>query len=195
MKPLALPAAPLLGDIGFIETSEEEQTSAEEKQWNAPDAELKMKLFISYAQVNEKELLPFRQNLTHLSQQGYIQVWQDRDLLSGEKWEAGSRDALNHADIVLLFYTTAARISKFIQETELPIMLERSDNNQCTVLWVPLERNDLNASHPLESRLKDIQCATQDAMQIYDFEIVQKGWLEVEQAIRKAVETRRKLRK
>ena len=38
------------------------------------------------AHLNEKELIPFRPHLTHLSQQGYIQVWNDRDLVPGEQW-------------------------------------------------------------------------------------------------------------
>ena len=144
-----------------------------------PEAEPRMQLFISYAHLNETELIPFRPHLTHLSQQGYIQVWNDRDLVPGEQWEAGITDALHRADIVLLFYTTTA--------------LARSDAKQCTMLWVPLERNDLDAKHPLEQRLNKLQCATRDARPVYDFEIVQKGWMEVEQAIRRAVEARRKL--
>ena len=157
-----------------------------------PEAEPRTQLFISYAHENEKELRPFRQHLTHLSQQGYIQVWHDRDLVPGELWETGIIDALQRADIVLIFYTTAARISDFIQQTELPTALARADAKQCTVLWVPLERNDLAETHPLEQRLKKLQCATRDARPVYDFEIVQRGWMEVEQAIRRAVEARRK---
>jgi hypothetical protein len=157
-----------------------------------PEAEPRMQLFISYAHFDEKQLIPFRPHLTHLSQQGYIQVWNDRDLVPGEQWEAGITDALQRTDIVLLFYTTAARVSKFIQETELTKALDRSDAKQCTLIWVPLERNDLESKHPLERRLAKIQCATRDARPIYDYEVPQKGWMEVEQAIRRAVEARRK---
>ena len=97
-----------------------------------------MKLFLSYAHANEKELRPFRQHLTHLTQQGYIEAWDDRDLVAGERWETGIIEALSNAQIVLLFYTTAARISRFIQETELPGSLERSAAGKCTLIWVPL---------------------------------------------------------
>ncbi len=145
------------------------------------------------AHLNEKELIPFRPHLTHLSQQGYIQVWNDRDLVPGEQWETGITDALQRADIVLLFYTTAARVSDFIQQTEPPTALARSDTMQCTMLWVPLEGNDLAATHPLEQRLKKLQCATRDAKCVYHFEPPQLGWMEVEQTIRRAVEARRKL--
>jgi internalin A len=157
-----------------------------------PDAEPRMQLFISYSHANEKELLPFRQHLTHLSQQGYIQAWHDRDLVPGELWETGIMEALKKADIVLLFYTTAARVSDFIQKQELPISLTRSDAGECALIWVPLERNDLDAKHPLEKRLKALHCATEDTQPIYKFEIVQMGWMQVEHSIRKAVEKRRK---
>ncbi len=36
------------------------------------------------------------------------------------------------------------------------------------MLWVPLERNDLASTHPLEQRLKKLQCATRDARSVYD---------------------------
>ncbi|MBI5819461.1 MAG: leucine-rich repeat domain-containing protein [Verrucomicrobia bacterium] len=157
-----------------------------------PDAEQRMRLFISYAHDNEKELLPLRQHLTHLSQQGYIQVWHDRDLVAGEKWEKGIMEALNRADIVLLFYTTAARVSQFIQEKELPISLDRSDKEECTLIWVPLERNDLDRKHALEKRLSELLCATENAQPIYKFEDKPLGWMQVEQSIRRAVEIRRR---
>ena len=124
-----------------------------------PEAEPRTQFFISYAYLDEKELIPFRPHLTHLSQQGYIRVWNDRDLVTGEQWEASITEALKRADIVLLFYTTAARVSDFILRTELPAALARADAKQCTMLWVPLKRNDLDAKHPLEQRLKKLQCA------------------------------------
>lgn len=158
-----------------------------------PDPQRRVHLFISYAHVNEKELIPFRQHLTLLSQQGYIQVWHDRNLVAGEKWETGIREELNKTEVVLFFYTTAAWVSDFIKNTELPIALDRSDKGECAVLWVPLERNNLHDPHPLEKRLKALQCATRDAQTIYSFEPPQIGWMQVEESIRKAVEKRRKI--
>ncbi|MFA7005239.1 MAG: COR domain-containing protein [Verrucomicrobiia bacterium] len=177
--------------LPVVETLNKVESEAARKA-AGPDAEPRMQLFISYAHANEKELLPFRQHLTHLSQQGYIQVWHDRDLVAGEKWEKGIVEALNRADIVLLFYTTAARISKFIQEKELLISLDRADKSECMLIWVPLERNDLDKKHALEKRLSELQCATKDAQPIYEFETKPLGWLQVEQSIRDAVVKRRK---
>ena len=112
-------------------------------------------------------------------------------MVAGEKWEKGILEELNKAEVVLLFYTTKARVSEFIQKTELPISLDRSDGEQCAVVWVPMERNDLLDTHPLEKRLKALQCATKDAQTIYSFEPHSIGWMHVEESIRKAVEKRR----
>ncbi len=157
-----------------------------------PDARRRLRLFISYAHEDEKDLFPVRQHLTLLSARGYIQVWQDRDLVAGEKWDRGIVEELNKAEVVLLFYTTKARVSEFIQKTELPVSLDRSDAEQCAVVWVPMERNDLLDTHPLEKRLKALQCATRDAQTIYSFEPHSVGWMQVEESICKAVEKRRK---
>ena len=43
-----------------------------------------------------------------------------------------------------------------------------------------------------EPRLRKLQCATREAKCVYHFEPPQLGWMEVEQAIRRAVEARRK---
>ncbi len=159
-----------------------------------PDAEMRMRLFISYAHKNEKELESLRQHLTLLSQQGYIQVWHDRDLIAGELWEKGIMESLEEADIILLFYTTAARVSNFIQKKELPIALDRSDKGMCTLIWIPLERSDLDQNHRLEQRLSKLQCGTTDAKPIYEFHRLEMGWLEVENSVRSAVKLRRELR-
>jgi hypothetical protein len=178
--------------LPVVETRRLVESDEAARAWG-PGAKARLQLFISYAHSNEKELLPLRQHLTHLSQLGYIQPWHDRDLIAGELWATGILDALNRADIVLLFYTTAARISKFIQNTELRIALERSESGNCTLIWVPLERNDLDENNPLEKRLMALQCGTRDAKPIYDFDVPQKGWMEIEESIRRVVETRRKL--
>ena len=100
-------------------------------------------------------------------------------------------EALSIADIVLLFYTTAARISQFIQEKELPVALERASSGRCTLIWVPLERRDLEPSHHLENQLSRIQCGTRDATPIYQYDPHQVGWMQVEESIRNAVAKRR----
>jgi len=158
-----------------------------------PEAEARMQLFISYAHANAKALQPFHKHLTLLSQRGYIQVWHDRDLVPGELFQDRIVEELSRADLVLIFYTIEARNSEFIQKTELPLALERSDAGKCSLLWVPLDRPDLDEKHLLETRLAKIQCAVKDRKPIYKHKPQRDGWMEVEQAIRRAVEARRKL--
>ena len=176
---------PVVATLNSVESEAARRTSA-------ADANERKQLLVSYAHADEKQLTPLRQHLTLLSQQGLIQVWNERDLVAGEKRDIGILDALQRADIVLLFYTTAARDSKFMQQREIPLLLEHAEQGECAFLWVPLERKDLDEKHPLEKRLKALPCATRNAQPVYDFELPQKGWIEVEQSIRKAVEQRRR---
>lgn len=48
----------------------------------------------------------------------------------------GIFEELKKAEIVLLFYTSGARVSDFIQKTELPTSLDRSDKGESAVVWV-----------------------------------------------------------
>ena len=82
---------------------------------------------------------------------------------------------------------------EFIQQTEAPDAVKRAkDKDQpCTLIVVPLDRNDWDKNSSLEQELKTLQTATWNAKAIQDFTPQSKGWLQVEQAIRKAVEARR----
>ena len=156
-----------------------------------PEPPPRMHLFISYAHDNEPALKPLREYLTLLGQRGFIQVWHDRDLVPGEKWERGITEELNRAEIVLFICSTKSLTSKFILGTELPVSLGRSDKKECSVVWVPLDRNDLRKDMPLENRLAELQCATTDKLRVIDHQPRRKAWEAVEKAIEKAVEKRR----
>jgi internalin A len=151
-----------------------------------------LRLFISYAHADHEYLQPFRNHLKLLIDRGYVDIWHDGELIAGENWEAEINRELRKAEIVLLFYSTAARVSEFIQKKELPVCLRRSDKGLCTLIWVPLERKDLEKAHPLELRLRKLACATRNMVPIYDNPMPLLRWVEVEQAIRDAVQARRK---
>ncbi|MDB5341083.1 MAG: leucine-rich-repeat protein, partial [Planctomycetaceae bacterium] len=157
------------------------------------DALPRMRLFVSYAHDDHKTIQPLSKHLTILGKHGCIQVWQDSQLIAGEKWNDRILEELNRADIVLLVYSTNSRKSDFIQETEAPtaVLRARAGENPCTLIAVPLDRNDLYESHPLERDLKEFQAATWNANPICKFKPQRDGWLEVEHSIRKAVERRR----
>lgn len=154
----------------------------------------RMRLFVIYARDDEKRIHPLSERLTILGRRGYIQVWQDTQLIAGEEWKHRILEEIAKADIVLLLYSTASRASEFIQEIEAPIAMERtiSRDNPCTLIVVPLDRNDWDTTVSLELGLNKLQTATWNAKPVLDFSPQRNGWLEVEHSIREAVDLRRR---
>ena len=168
-----------------------ESQEAREADWaSAPP---RMRLFVSYAHDDARLIRPLSKHLTILGERGYIQTWQDTQLVAGEDWKDRILDELGQADIVLLLYSTASRASNFIQQTEAPEAVKRAKAKEqpCTLIVVPLDRKDWDASVPLEGDLKAFQTATFNAKPVREFSPQAKGWQEVEHSIRKAVELRR----
>ncbi|MFM9964950.1 MAG: TIR domain-containing protein [Planctomycetaceae bacterium] len=129
-----------------------------------------------------------------MGQRGYIQAWQDTQLIAGEEWEDRILQELERADIVLLLYSTNSLASPFIQQIEAPQAVQRARDEQqaCSLLVVLLDRKDWDENVALEQELKKFQAATWNAKPVLDFKPRSKGWLEVERSIRDAVELRRK---
>ncbi len=153
----------------------------------------RMRLFVSYAHDDAKKIRPLSKHLTILGQRGYIQVWQDTQLVAGEEWEDRILEELDRAAIVLLLYSTNSRASSFIQKIEAPQAVKRAqDKRACTLIVVQLDRKDWDANVALEQELKKFQAATWNAKPVVDFKPQSKGWQEVERSIRDAVELRRK---
>lgn len=114
--------------------------------------------------------------------------------MAGEEWKDRILEELAEADIVLLLYSTASRASRFIQDVEAPEAVKRAIGGpkRCALIVVPLDRKDWDPNVPLEQDLKKLQTATWNAKPIMDFSPQGKGWQQVEQSIRKAVELRRR---
>lgn len=161
--------------------------SREAREATLPDAPRRMRLFVSYAHGDERRLKTLGTHLKILGKRGYIQVWDDKQLVAGEEWEERIMTELEQADIVLLIYSSASRASDFIQDKEGPAAVRRSVTQQCRLIVVPLDRQDWDDHAPLEQELKKLQTASWNAKPVMDFRPQGKGWMEVEQAIRKAV--------
>ena len=171
----------------------ESRQSREAIQVSAPP---RMRLFVSYAHDDAKKIAPLSTHLTILGQRGYIQTWQDTQLMAGENWEDRILEELDRADIVLLLYSTASRASKFIQKIEAPkaVRQSKSKNRPCTLIVVPLDRKDWDTEVELECDLKKLQTATWNAKPVLKFRPQADGWLEVYESILKVVVQRREMK-
>lgn len=170
--------------------------SKEARVAEGPKAPARLRLFVSYAHVDEPKLKgKLSTHLRILGRRGYIQVWEDTQLVAGEDWEERIMKELGDAEIVLLVYSNASRDSDFVQDKEIPKALEMAEAKKCSLITVPLDRNDWDKKSELEQKLKKLMTATWNAKPVLDFQPQRKGWQQVEDAIRKAVEARREAMK
>ncbi|MEK6260314.1 MAG: COR domain-containing protein [Planctomycetota bacterium] len=184
------------GELATVHVTETldgvESPEAREADWAA--APRRMRLFVSYSHADVKKIAPLSTHLTILGQRGYIQVWQDTQLIAGEEWEDRIVEELDRADIVLYLHSDNSCASSFIQKTEAPKAVQRAQDKQnaCTLIVVPLDREGWDETVPLERELKKLQTATWNARPVLKFAKHKSGWQQVERSIRDAVELRRK---
>ena len=116
-------------------------------------------VFISYSHVDEPVKERLVRHLRALARGARVEVWDDRRIELGEAWRAEIRDALQRADVAILLVSADFLASSFIQEHEVPVILER--RAQGTLRVVPLIVQPCNWAD-LEW-LREIQAYPRDA--------------------------------
>src|SRR5690606_27428755 len=82
------------------------------------------KIFISYSHVDEKHMLRLVSMLKPLEKQGIFHIWHDRAITAGDEWYQEIQNAINTCDLALLLVSIDFLNSRFIQEDELPRLLQ-----------------------------------------------------------------------
>jgi hypothetical protein len=95
-------------------------------------------VFISYCHEDDrflKELLP---HLDMYQKQGLIDVWSDKNIEVGAKWREKIEEALEAASVAILLISKYFLASKFINEVELPHLLEAAKKRGLEIIPVVL---------------------------------------------------------
>ena len=86
---------------------------------------LPLKVFISYAHKDE----PFKDDLLTvlkpLERNGTLEIWHDRKIEAGDEWRGDIELAMGECGMALLFVSKNFLASPFIQDAELPRLLQR----------------------------------------------------------------------
>jgi TIR domain len=84
-----------------------------------------LKVFISYARKDE----PFKDDLLTvlkpIERKGALEIWHDRKIEVGEEWRREIEAAMSQCGMALLFVSKNFLASPFIQDEELPNLLQR----------------------------------------------------------------------
>jgi len=85
------------------------------------------RIFISYSHKDKDLMNDLIEHLSVLQQQGSLEVWSDLDIKAGENWEEEIERAIENAQIAILLVSSSFLSSKFIQNREIPKLLERHE--------------------------------------------------------------------
>src|SRR5205085_6355340 len=124
---------------------------------------------------------------THLSpflREGLIDVWYDRDISAGTKWEQQIKEQLNAAQIILLLISPDFMASDYINNIELKQALERDKRGEARV--IPIILRHIHWQIPT---LRNLQALPTDAKPVVDryWHNLDEAFFDIVEGIRKVI--------
>ena len=106
---------------------------------DAASERVPVRLFVSYAHDDERQLKRLDCMLDILEQYHYLTSWRDKRLLAGEEWDTEIRRRLEEADIFLFIASATSLVRPYIRDPELRRAQERHYIKELEVVIVKLE--------------------------------------------------------
>ena len=106
---------------------------------NPKKAPIPVRLFVSYASDDERQLKRLDAMLRVLEQQHGLASWHDRLLIAGDEWDEQIRRRLDEMDIFLFIASQASLVCKYIRDVELPVAKRRRRKKEVHIVSVKLE--------------------------------------------------------
>ena len=97
-----------------------------------------LRLLISFAPVDRALKDKLVQHLTMFARLAGVDLWSADRVAAGQEWRREIADALGRADVALLLISAEFLASEFLQDVELPILVERRRNAGLKVIPVLL---------------------------------------------------------
>lgn len=114
------------------------------------------KIFISYSHLDNAYLDELKVYLKPLQRRGKLVIWTDRELATGEDWDAKIRQALNETAVALMLITPRFLSSEYISATEVPILLGAHQRDEIGLACLYLETSVVDETE-FDARVSDTQ--------------------------------------
>ena len=95
-------------------------------------------VFISYSHKDKEWLDRLQEVLVPLMRMGILEIWSDSRVEVGDRWREKIEDTLEKASVALLLVSPSFLASDFLQEIEIPALLDSAKRKGLNVLWVPV---------------------------------------------------------
>ncbi len=149
-----------------------------------------LKLFISYSHKDEEFKNELLIMLAGLEQQEIIDVWHDRRIEEGDEWYQAIQTAMNECDMAILLVSPHFIASRFIQDNELPHLLQRRVSQGMRAVPIIVRPCKWES----EPALKDIQALPQNGKPVVKFAKTNGARDQVWKEIATTIEKRAKAR-
>lgn len=114
----------------------------------APVVSVTKPIFISYSHKDAEWLKKLKQFLLPLENKNMIRVWDDTEIRPGAEWLPEIRKALGAARVAVFLVTQDFLNSPFINNEELPALVEAATNQGCLIFWIAVKSSTF-ADSPL----------------------------------------------
>src|SRR3954451_20370347 len=104
----------------------------------APSPSTRTKVFISYSHADQEWLDRLKRHLKPLVREGNLDYWDDTHIRPGDDWKQEIQNALDTAQVAVLLISADFFASDFIDETELPPLLDAAKAKGVRILPVIL---------------------------------------------------------
>lgn len=136
------------------------------------------KVFISYSRHDVHHLQSLKKQLSYFDRKGQLQLWDDHLLVPGESWDAGIKNALATADIILFLVTPDLLATSYVVEVEMETALQRHQAGE-TVLIPVIVRDCLWTQTPLAQ----IQALPRKGVKLADWPDADAFWRTVAEGV------------
>lgn len=99
---------------------------------------IRQSIFISYAHEDAEWRDRFIRMLQPAVRAEALQVWSDEEITAGDHWKSAIEARMRHASIALLLVSEHFLASDFINDVELPAILEAATQRGLRIHWVPI---------------------------------------------------------
>ena len=142
------------------------------------------RVFISYCHADSKWLTRLQMHLMPYVRNELVAVWDDTQMPAGAKWSESIEHGLVSAKVAVLLVTPAFLASKFINDNELPPLLEAASSEGLSILWVPVKFSSVHispiatyqAAHSPDKPLASLDKAARDRALVKICELIRQEY-------------------
>ena len=132
-------------------------------------------VFVSYAHKDEEWLNRLLTMASPIIRNNAVSVWYDKKIKPGQKWRVEIDKAMASAKVALLLVSPDFLASDFINDEELPYLLNAADTREVKILWVLLRHclydhtpiKDYQAAHEISKPLNSLSEPELDAALVH----------------------------